>query len=100
LAGTGETVFTVALRGDAETAYAQVNQQAWVSGIQASQRGDQTLWEVSVTDEAAAEDQLLGLLVASGAKVADFGRKQYDLEDVFLGIVESASPEPVEGGQT
>ena len=34
---------------------AQVNELAWVSGIEASQRGDQTLWEVSVTDEAAAE---------------------------------------------
>jgi hypothetical protein len=61
---------------------------AWVSGIEASQRGDQTIWEVSVTDEAAAEDQLLSLLVSSGLKVSDFGRKEYELEDVFLNIVE------------
>jgi len=99
LAGTGETIYTVTLRGDAEAVYAQVNELAWVSGIEASQRGDQTLWEVSVTDEAAAEDELLSLLVSGGLKVADFGRKEYDLEDVFLSIVEGASPEPVEGGQ-
>jgi len=99
LAGTGETVYAVTLRGDAASAYAQVNELAWVSGIEASQRGDQTLWEVSVTDEAAAEDELLGLLVSGGLKVADFGRKEHSLEDVFLGIVEGASPEPVEGGQ-
>jgi ABC-2 type transport system ATP-binding protein len=99
LAGTGETVYTVTLRGDAAGVYTQVHDQAWVSGIEASQRGDQTIWEVSVTDEAAAEDQLLSLLVSSGLKVSDFGRKEYNLEDVFLGIVESASPEPVEGGQ-
>jgi len=99
LAGTGETIYTVTLRGDAEAVHARVNELAWVSGIEASQRGDQTLWEVSVTDEAAAEDELLSLLVSGGLKVADFGRKEYDLEDVFLSIVESASPEPVEGGQ-
>jgi ABC-2 type transport system ATP-binding protein len=91
LAGTGETVYSVALRGDAASvanASAQVEEQAWVSGIEASQRGEQTIWEVSVTDEAAAEDQLLTLLVSSGLKVADFGRKEYNLEDVFLSIVE------------
>jgi len=99
LAGTGETVYAVTLRGETEAAYAQVNELAWVSSIEASQRGDQTLWEVSVTDEAAAEDELLSLLVSSGLKVADFGRKEYDLEDIFLSIVEGASPEPVEGGR-
>ncbi len=91
LAGTGETVYSVTLRGDAASiasATAHVNEQAWVSGIEASQRGEQTIWEVSVTDEAAAEDQLLSLLVSSGLKVADFGRKEYNLEDVFLSIVE------------
>ena len=88
LAGTGEIVYSVKLRGDAETAYPQVIEQPWVSAIEASQRGDQTTWEVSVTDEAAAEDQLLSLLVSSGLKVSDFGRKEYELEDVFLSIVE------------
>jgi len=93
LAGTGETVFSVTLRGDAESiasANTQVNELAWVSGIEASQRDDQTIWEVSVTDEAAAEDELLSLLVSSGLKVSDFGRKDYDLEDVFLSIVEGS----------
>jgi ABC-2 type transport system ATP-binding protein len=88
LAGTGETVYTVTLRGDAEGAYAQVNEQPWVSGITAREDGRQTVWEVKVTDDAAAEDQLLSLLVSAGLKVSDFGRKEYALEDIFLGIVE------------
>ena len=93
LSGTGEIVYSVTLRGDAAslaTATARVNEQAWVSGIKAGQSGDQTIWEVSVTDEAAASDELLSLLVSSGLRVADFGRKEYDLEDVFLGIVEKS----------
>jgi len=89
LAGTGDVVFSVTLRGDAGSAYARVKEQAWVSGIEVSQRGDQTVWQVSVTDTAAAEDQLLGLIMAGGGvRVADFGRKEYALEDVFLSIVE------------
>jgi len=90
LAGTGETVYSVTLRGAAASAYAQVNGQAWVSGIEASERGDQIVWEVSVTDADAAEDQLLSLLESAGCKVADFGRKEHNLEDVFLKIVEGS----------
>jgi len=88
LAGTGETGFTVTLRGDAAGAYAQVNGLPWVSSIQVSERGRQTVWDVNVSDEAAAEDQLLSLLVSAGLKVSDFGRKEYNLEDIFLSIVE------------
>ena len=102
LAGTGEIVYSVTLRGDAgdadvASAYAQVNGQAWVSRIEANQQGEQIVWEVSVTDADAAEDQLLSLLVSAGCKVADFGRKEHNLEDVFLKIVEGAGPEPAEG---
>jgi len=103
LAGTGEIVYSVTLRGDAadasvKAAYTRVNELAWVSRIEASQRGEQTIWQVSVTDESAAEDELLSVLVTGGLKVADFGRKEYDLEDIFLSIVEGAGPEHVEGG--
>jgi ABC-2 type transport system ATP-binding protein len=88
LAGTGEMVYSVKLRDESEGAYTAINQQAWVSQIEVSQQNGVTVWQVSVTDEAAAEDQLLNLLVSNGAKVADFGRKEYALEDIFLDIVE------------
>jgi ABC-2 type transport system ATP-binding protein len=91
LRGTGATVYSVSLRGDAESAYAGVKALPWVSGIEVSQRGDQTIWEVSVTDDAAAEDQLMSHLVSSGLKVADFGRKDYQLEDIFIGLVEGGA---------
>jgi ABC-2 type transport system ATP-binding protein len=88
LSGSGETVYSVTLRGDADRALDNIQSQPWISGIEVSRRGEQTLWQVSVTDEGAAEDQLLSLLVSAGLKVSDFGRKEYDLEDVFLNIVE------------
>jgi len=88
LAGTGEIVYTVKLRDIPDNVFTRIRELSWVSGIEASQQNGMTAWQVSVTDKAAAEDQLLNLLVSNGAKVADFGRKEYALEDAFLDIVE------------
>ena len=88
LAGTGELIYSVSLKGDTHSAYSQVAQQPWVLGIEANQNGDQTTWQVSVTDEEAAKDQLMGLLISNGLKVSNFSRKDQNLEDVFLNIVE------------
>ena len=47
------------------------------------------VWTVAVNDESAAESQLLRLLLADQAlAVTEFGRKQHQLEDVFVQIVE------------
>ncbi len=88
LAGTGDVIYSIALTGDAQSAYTQIYQQPWVSGIEASQEGEQTTWQVSVTDEAAAKDQLMSLLVSRGLKVSNFSRKEQNLEDVFINIIE------------
>jgi ABC-2 type transport system ATP-binding protein len=88
LAGTGDVIYSVTLRGDTQGAYPQVNQLPWVSGIEASHEDGHAIWQVSVTDEAAAEDQLMGLLVSSGLKVSNFGRQEQNLEDVFINIIE------------
>lgn len=88
LAGTGDLTYSVTLRGDTERVYPLVREKSWVSGMNVSLQGNQTIWTISVTDQEAAEDQLLNLLVAGGLKVADFGRQEHDLEDIFLNIVE------------
>jgi ABC-2 type transport system ATP-binding protein len=88
LAGTGDLIYSVTLRGDAQSAYTQINQQPWISRIEASQHGDQTTWQVSITDEAAAEDELMSLLVSSGLKVSNFSRKEQNLEDIFINVIE------------
>jgi ABC-2 type transport system ATP-binding protein len=87
LAGTGDAIYSITLKGDAQHAYAHINQQPWVSGIEVSQNGEQSTWQVSVTDEAAAKDQLMSVLVSNGLKVSNFSRKEQNLEDVFLNII-------------
>ncbi len=89
LAGTGGTVYSVTLTGDVEKAQGRVSSIPWISEIQVSEKGRQTLWEISVTDETAAEDQLLNQIMAGGeVKVADFGLKAFSLEEIFIDLVE------------
>jgi ABC-2 type transport system ATP-binding protein len=87
-AGDGN-VYTVTMTGDVDSAYQRVSAQSWVTGIQVNARNGATAWNVSVTDRAAAEAHLLRLLLADEQmRVTDFRRRQYELEDVFLKIVE------------
>jgi len=89
LAGAGPTVFSATLKGNLESARASISQQTWVTGITESPHGDQIQWEITVSDDKAAEEQLLGLIMAGGGvSVAGFGRKEVHLEDVFLHLVE------------
>ena len=88
LESAGGPVYTVKLRGEVENAYSQISALPWVTEIGVSQKDGQTIWDISVTDASTAEDQLMSLIVTSGAKVADFGRKSVSLEDIFLNIIE------------
>ncbi|HEU0296291.1 MAG TPA: ABC transporter ATP-binding protein [Anaerolineales bacterium] len=88
LSGKGDLIYSVTVKGDARNAYTRLMQQPWVSGIESSGNGEQTTWHVSVTDEAAATEELMRLLVSNGLKVSNFGRKEQNLEDVFISIVE------------
>ena len=89
--GGGATIYVMALRGDATAVQQQVAAQPWVASITATPDRTHTDWQVAVTDEAAAEDQLLRLVLADPrVGVTEFGRKKYELEEVFLGLVEGS----------
>ena len=87
-AGEG-LAYEVTLEGDIESASQRATAQPWVTGIKATRRNDCTHWIVAVTDGEAAKAQLLRLLLADdGLVVTDFHRKEHQLEDVFVRIVE------------
>jgi ABC-2 type transport system ATP-binding protein len=88
LAGSEGVVYIVHLRGQVEEAHKQVLSQSWVSGIIIGQHNGDSAWQVSVSDPQAAEAQLLKLLVNGPVVVTEFRRKQYELEDVFMQVVE------------
>jgi ABC-2 type transport system ATP-binding protein len=89
--GSGAIIYLMALKGDVAQAQQRVAAQPWVASIKAMSGNTHTDWQVTVTDEAAAEDQLLRLVLADAqVKVIEFGRKKYELEEVFLGLVEGS----------
>ena len=94
LAGDGgSTIYHLTVKGGAEAALAsareRVTDQPWVQNLSMTPDDGMFHWQVSVTDEAAAEDLLLRLILEDRSlKVKHFGRKTYNLEEVFLDLVE------------
>jgi hypothetical protein len=64
----------------------------WVTSITERTERNRTLWVVDVNDDSVARKQLLRTLLADdGVDVLDFGLKQYELEEIFMKIVEDDS---------
>jgi ABC-2 type transport system ATP-binding protein len=89
LAGSGGVVYSITVKGQADGVQNNLSGLPWVSSLSAQAHNGRTTWHVGVTDEAAAESQLLPLLVCDErVHVIEFGRKKYELEEVFMNIVE------------
>jgi ABC-2 type transport system ATP-binding protein len=92
LAGGGEPVYTLSLKGDGRRALGRIKALPWVSGVREVAHNGIVTWEIGVTDDQAAEAQLLGHVLAGEAlTVVEFSRKKVELEEVFLSIVEGGT---------
>jgi ABC-2 type transport system ATP-binding protein len=60
----------------------------WVADTYMERRNGANTWQIRVTDEATAEKELLRLVLSDPTvKVAEFHRKKFELEEVFMDIV-------------
>jgi ABC-2 type transport system ATP-binding protein len=89
LNGSGSAaVYSVTIKGDASRAQVRLASQPWVQSLNSETNHGLTTWQVSVTDDDAAEDQLLLLVLEDrDLRVKQFGRKTHNLEEVFLNLV-------------
>jgi ABC-2 type transport system ATP-binding protein len=92
LAGkSGASIYQVTLQGDAgltEHAHSRLASQPWVQKISTANKAGLVTWQVHVSDEDAAENQLLRVLLEECClKVKAFGRKTYNLEEIFLNLI-------------
>jgi ABC-2 type transport system ATP-binding protein len=77
------------LKGEPKALYEKVNSQPWVTAVQSKGHNGSTEWIIKVIDGAVAERDLFRLLAADqNVIVTDFRRKEHELEEVFLNIVE------------
>jgi ABC-2 type transport system ATP-binding protein len=94
LSGSDGTIYTLKLEGDPSEVAARLSSQPWVSNLKASQKNGHALWQVSVSDDEAAKDQLLRIVLREdGVRVTAFSRKKYELEEVFMNIIEGVKRE-------
>lgn len=80
--------YELVLKGDDREARSRIRNQPWVSSVDVSADVSGRRWLVGVTDEDAAEERLLRLVLASeSVKVVSFGRKRRTLEEAFLSLI-------------
>ncbi|HSB66670.1 MAG TPA: ABC transporter ATP-binding protein [Anaerolineales bacterium] len=88
LAGSQGVIYIIHLKGQVDEALQHAQSQPWINSIKTDQHEAESIWQVSVSDPEAAEAGLLKLLVNDPVVVTEFRRKQYNLEDVFMQVVE------------
>lgn len=92
LSGQGGIVYRFQTLGNTRQVRSLISGQPWVSAVKVEAANDRSAWRVSVTDDEAAEDQLLRLAISDPAiRVTEFGRMKYELEEVFLNMIEEVN---------
>ena len=88
LNGKDGVVYSVSLKGTPDGLDERLGALPWVTHTSVLQSNGTSVWQVSVSDEAAAEADLLRQVLADpAATVTEFSRKKYELEEVFMDIV-------------
>ncbi|MBT3996260.1 MAG: ABC transporter ATP-binding protein [Chloroflexi bacterium] len=89
LGGSGKTIYTIVLKGDSSEIQLRVMSKEWVESVDVSPSKEETILQVSVTDDKAAEAQLMRLISTDEhVTVSEFKRQEMDLEEAFINLVE------------
>ena len=88
LNGKDGVVYKVALRGSPDGLRGRLAELPWVTHTTMAMHNGTSVWEISVSDETAADANLLRHIQESQrVTVTEFSRKKYELEEVFMEIV-------------
>ena len=88
LDGKEGVVYSLLVKGSPAGVGERLSALPWVTHATVAQKNGSSLWQVSVSDETAAETSLLRYLLEDRTlTVTDFRRKKYELEEVFMEIV-------------
>lgn len=88
LNGKDGVVYSITLKGTPDGLAKRFSALPWVTHTSVSRVNGASLWQVSVSDEAVAEANLLRAVLADPTvTVTEFSRKKYELEEVFMDIV-------------
>lgn len=89
LAGPDGITYRIELTGPSDRLLAELEAKPWVAGIETASLDGRRTWHVTVDDEQAADRHLLRTVVADPeVTVLSYGRHRYELEDVFVQLIE------------
>lgn len=89
LAGSEGPIYVITLKGATQNAYNRIQQLSWISNVNVETKKDQIKWFVKVNDTDKAESDLLRLILDDkDVKVIDYRLKEYELEEIFMQVVE------------
>jgi len=92
LHGSGSSMYSIVTYGTDVDIQKQISGVPWISSINRESLDGNTHWHVLVNDDEIAQAQLLRLILEdTSTTVTEFGRKKYELEEVFLRIVEESN---------
>lgn len=92
LAGDGSATFILVVKGDGVSTRERLIQQPWVKSVETNPVNGATELKVIAAEDKIAEAQLLRMALDDSATVVtDFGRHKYNLEEVFVQLVEGGS---------
>jgi len=94
VAGTDGIAYVVTMEGDASKSESRLSNESWIAGITSEVKDETTKWVVTVTDASTAKKKLQRMILEdSNLTITSFGLKHYELEEVFMRIVEDDKSE-------
>jgi len=85
-----ETIFNVKVQGNVSKVMSQLTLQEWISNVNITQLSDNSDYqlEVTVSDDEYAQKNLIRELVNLDLIIYEFQRQEYELEEIFMKLVE------------
>lgn len=88
LNGKDGVIYQLIIKGPSNDLGERLSSLPWVTHTSLSQHNESSIWQVGVSDAAAAEEILLRHILSDPSlRVTEFSRKKYELEEVFMEIV-------------
>jgi ABC-2 type transport system ATP-binding protein len=80
--------YSILAKGDEQAIRRSLAGQPWIFSVISTPMNGLVRYEVAVSDESAADDRLLRLMIDCGdVRVKEFGLKRHSLEDIFVQIM-------------
>lgn len=88
LNGQEGIIYMVTVKGQPNGLAKRLQELPWVTGTTVTQQNGTSTWQITVSEEASAEANLLRHILGDPeVLITEFSRRKYELEEVFMEIV-------------